>query len=63
MTEWLTVKEIAGHLRVSKMTIYRLMQDGAIRYTKLGRNYRVRREDYVDYLQANTSQGKDTDHA
>jgi excisionase family DNA binding protein len=38
---FLTVSEVAGILRVSDMTIYRLIADGQIRALKVGRSYRV----------------------
>jgi len=36
-----TVAEVAGLLRVSKMTIYRMIEAGELRATRIGRLYRV----------------------
>jgi excisionase family DNA binding protein len=37
----LTVAEIASRLRVSKMTVYRLIHDGSLQHVRVGRSYRV----------------------
>jgi excisionase family DNA binding protein len=37
----LTVAEIAASMRVSNMTVYRLMQSGAVESVRFGRSYRV----------------------
>ncbi len=51
MNELLTVAEIAGLLRVSTMTVYRLIRTGELPAVRVGRNYRVRRVDLDLYLQ------------
>ncbi|MDR1440834.1 MAG: helix-turn-helix domain-containing protein [Bifidobacteriaceae bacterium] len=38
---FLTVSEVAATLRVSDMTIYRLITSGEIRALKVGRSYRI----------------------
>jgi excisionase family DNA binding protein len=38
---FLTVAEVAETLRVSDMTIYRLIANGEIRAIKVGRSYRI----------------------
>lgn len=38
---YVTVSEVAKHFRVHKMTIYRAIQDGHIRYVKVGRQFRI----------------------
>ncbi|MCC5948178.1 MAG: helix-turn-helix domain-containing protein [Nitriliruptoraceae bacterium] len=50
-TNLLTAAEVADQLRVSTMTIYRLIRRGELPAVRVGRNYRVRREDLVAYLQ------------
>jgi excisionase family DNA binding protein len=44
---WLTVKEAADYLKVSRVTLYRYMADGRLRSYKLGGSggRRFRRED------------------
>ncbi len=43
----LTVAEVAAALRVSNMTVYRLIRTGALPSTRVGRGYRIW-EDAVD---------------
>ncbi len=40
MTELMTLQEVAGHLRVTKKTIYRLLDSGGIPATKVGHQWR-----------------------
>ncbi len=46
----LTVNEVADLLRVSRMTVYRLIKEGAIGALRVGRSYRLREDDVDDYL-------------
>ena len=39
---FLTVGEIATQLRVSKMTVYRLIHTGELQANRIGRSFRVR---------------------
>lgn len=48
----LTVAEVADILRVSNMTIYRLIRSGTLPALRIGKNYRVRRSDLDAYLQS-----------
>jgi excisionase family DNA binding protein len=48
----LTVAEVANVIRVSRMTVYRLIRRGQLKAIRVGRNYRVREEDLNDYLEA-----------
>ena len=51
MTETLlTAAEVADQLRVSTMTIYRLIRSGELPAVRVGRNYRVRAGDLDAYL-------------
>lgn len=53
MTEMLlTAAEVADQLRVSTMTIYRLIRSGELPAVRVGRNYRVRQGDLDTYLDA-----------
>jgi excisionase family DNA binding protein len=46
----LTVSEVATELRVSNMTIYRLIKAGDLAALRVGKNYRIRRLDLDAYL-------------
>lgn len=49
--ELMTVREVADRYRVSKMTVYRLVHDGAIKATMAGRKHiRVYGESARQYL-------------
>lgn len=48
----LTVAEVAGVLRVSSMTVYRLIKAGEIPALRIGKNYRIRERDLETYLAA-----------
>jgi excisionase family DNA binding protein len=50
----LTAAEVADQLRVSTMTIYRLIRRGELPAVRVGRNYRVRERDLEVYLAAQT---------
>ncbi|MCW2718851.1 MAG: hypothetical protein QOG20_6721 [Pseudonocardiales bacterium] len=40
---FLTVAEVAGRMRVSKMTVYRLVHSGELPAVRFGRSFRVQR--------------------
>lgn len=46
----LTVNEVANILRVSNMTVYRLVKSGQIPAIRVGKNYRIKESDVNDYL-------------
>jgi excisionase family DNA binding protein len=46
----LTVGEVASTMRVSNMTIYRLIKSGQLPAIRVGKNYRVRESDMNRYL-------------
>ena len=46
----LTVGEVAGIMRVSNMTVYRLIKAGQLSAIRVGKNYRIRRSDVDRYL-------------
>jgi excisionase family DNA binding protein len=50
----LTVNEVAELMRVSNMTIYRLIKAGEINATRVGRSYRLRQRDVDAYLTKGT---------
>ena len=47
---FVTVAEVANMLRVSNMTVYRLIQAGSIPAVRVGRSYRLREDDVDRYL-------------
>ena len=49
--KFLTVAEIAAILRVSKMTVYRLIETGDITALRIGRSFRVPEDDVRQYLE------------
>lgn len=49
-TDLLTASEVAERLRVSTMTVYRLIRSGELPAVRVGRNYRVRSDDLLSYL-------------
>lgn len=50
MNEYLTVDEVALELRVSRMTIYRLVESGAITSHRFGRLLRITRDAVDAYI-------------
>ena len=47
---FLTVAEVAGLLRVSTMTVYRIIKSGELPAVRVGRSFRVRDVDVDTYL-------------
>lgn len=47
---FLTVAEVAALMRVSKMTVYRLVHSGELAAVQVGRSYRVPEKAVHDYL-------------
>ena len=47
---FLTVQEVADLMRVSSMTIYRLIKSGDLPAVRVGRSFRVRDADVDTYL-------------
>ena len=48
----LTVMEVADLMRVSNMTVYRLIKGGSLPAIRVGKNYRIRERDVEQYLAA-----------
>lgn len=46
----LTVREVAEVMRVSNMTVYRLIRSGELGATRVGRSYRIWEDDVRSYL-------------
>ncbi len=47
---FLTVAEVAASMRVSNMTVYRLIKNGELAAVRVGKNYRIREADVERYL-------------
>jgi len=49
---FLTVAEVAGVMRVSKMTVYRMVHSGDLPAVRVGRSFRVPEKAVHEYLRA-----------
>lgn len=49
---FLTVAEVAEMMRVSKMTVYRLVHAGELPAVRVGRSFRVHEEAVNEYLKS-----------
>ncbi|HVF75058.1 MAG TPA: helix-turn-helix domain-containing protein [Acidimicrobiales bacterium] len=49
------VQEVADAMRVSNMTVYRLIQSGELSAMRVGRSYRIRERDVEAYLARGTA--------
>ena len=47
----LTVSEVASAMRVSNMTVYRLIKSGELPAVRVGKNYRLRETDLERFLE------------
>jgi excisionase family DNA binding protein len=54
----LTVGEVADAVRVSNMTVYRLIKSGQLRALTVGKNYRIYESDLNRYLSERAVQVK-----
>ncbi len=52
---WLTIEEIASYLKVSKETIYKMVQHNQIPASKLGNQWRFNRETVDAWLKAQSN--------
>jgi excisionase family DNA binding protein len=46
----MTVAEVAGVLRVSTMTVYRLVRSGELPAIRVGKSFRIQQHDLTAYL-------------
>jgi excisionase family DNA binding protein len=51
---FLTVSEVAIIMRVSKMTVYRLIRSGELDAVRIGRSYRIPEQAVIQYLRASS---------
>jgi excisionase family DNA binding protein len=47
---WLRVSEIAKDLDMSEETVRAWIREGKLKGAKFGRDYRIRREDYQEFI-------------
>lgn len=55
----LTIREVAKYLHVVQLTVYRMIKRGDLPAVKVGRVWRIRRQDLEDCLKRSTSQPKE----
>lgn len=61
--KWLGPEDVALELGVGKMTVYRLLQAGAIPGYRFGRRYRVRPEDLAAYIRDSRVEAQESERA
>lgn len=49
MNAWTTVAEVAKRWGVSRMTVYRMVNDGTLRHTRIGGQIRVHQDAVQEY--------------
>ena len=59
-TEWLSVEDIAKELDVTIDTVRAWIRKRKLRAYRVGRDYRIKREDYEKFIEERTTQD-DTD--
>lgn len=58
-TEFLTIDEAAQYLKVCRKTLYRLLRNGSLRGYRVGRQWRLRRDDLAEWLREQGAQGRE----
>lgn len=54
--QFMTVAEVAALMRVSTMTVYRLIKAGDIPAVRVGKSYRLREDDVDQFLSSRYTQ-------
>ncbi len=54
MNDLMTVEEVKTLLRISRTTIYKLINEKKLAVTRIGRNIRITKEALENYLKENT---------
>lgn len=57
---FLSLPEVADMLRISRITLYRLVARGVLSVYRVGRRMRFRKEHVLEYLERNRYGGKET---
>jgi len=50
-SEVMTISQVAEYLKISEITTYKLVQEGKIPAFKVGRHWRVMKEDLRDFIE------------
>lgn len=61
MSSYLSVADVAKHIGVSKMTVYRLAESGDIPSLRFGRSIRIDAEGLEQYISANTTMSEEAE--
>jgi excisionase family DNA binding protein len=48
--EIMTITQVAEYLQISEMTTYKLVNEGKIKAFKIGRHWRVKKEDLSEFI-------------
>lgn len=62
-TAYLTIAEVAAALRLSRMTVYRMVRAGTLAADRFGKSYRVPESAVAEYIRRAGSPGTGPDHA
>ncbi len=57
MKEIMTPEQVADYLQLNKDTVYRLIRQKRLAATRIGRHYRVPKEDLESFLLVNSTRG------
>jgi len=60
LTTVLTIEDLAEYLKISKSTLYKLAQEGALPGQKIGRHWRFHRAAVDEWLRIEPVKGKKT---
>src|SRR2546430_9833806 len=55
---WLTIKEITGRLKLHPNTVARYIQEGKLKGVKVGKGYRIRERDLIEFIGEQKDNGK-----
>jgi excisionase family DNA binding protein len=55
MRELMTPEQVAEYLQMNTATIYRLIRERRLAATRVGRSYRIPREDLEEFIRANST--------
>ncbi len=58
MDELLNIHDVTGALRVSRATVYRLIERGQLKAVKVGKSLRFRKQDIEEFLRNNEVQSE-----
>jgi excisionase family DNA binding protein len=56
---WLTIPDIAAEYAVSRQTIWRLVKEKKLASQRIGHLYRIKRDDWIAYLQRCNREGRE----